>query len=105
MYAKIQPVNCVPSTATILTCNSVSIRNLYSNYQVQLSWSLLSDKSEVLQSQSLLMSKEDYDKWGSDDTYLLNYLADKLKLSIIEIVNGNIVTYDPPVLNSVLPSL
>lgn len=86
MYAKIQPVICYPSTATKLICPNVNIRNLGGDCYADIAWQLFSDTNEKLQYNFLKMPKEDYDLWGTDDTYILNYVASKLNLSIIEIV-------------------
>jgi hypothetical protein len=85
MYAKIQPVQCYPSQATVLLIAGVSV-SLGSS--ASFGWGLCpNDKLDSTLAQgTLTLDGAAYAAWDSDDEYLYRYSAEVLGLVIVEIV-------------------
>ena len=89
MYATITPVSVVPSTATVLFINNVTVQpGASASYQ----WWLQSEARGNLTTGVLSLAGDAYAAWGSDDEYLYRYAAETLGLTIIEIVPDAVAT-------------
>lgn len=89
MFAIIQPVSTgVPAkTADKLRVANVQINTVGTDGAADVRWQLYNDAGSVLEGASALTGAA-YDAWGSDDDYLLTWLAtpEVLNLTIVEIV-------------------
>ena len=89
MFAIIQPVSTgVPAkTADKLRVSNVQINTVGTDGAADVRWQLYNDAGSVLEGASALTGAA-YDAWGSNDDYLLTWLAkpEVLNLTIIEIV-------------------
>ena len=89
MYATIQPVSAgwPAKTADKLRVSNVQINTVGTDGAADVRWQLYNDAGSVLEGASALTGAA-YDAWGSDDDYLLTWLAtpEVLNLTIIEIV-------------------
>ena len=89
MFAIIQPVSTgVPAkTADKLRVSNVQINTVGTDGAADVRWQLYSDAGSVLEGANALTGAA-YDAWGSDDDYLLTWLAtpEVLNLTIVEIV-------------------
>ncbi len=85
MYAKIQPIQCYPSQATVLLIAGVSV-SLGSS--ASFGWGLCPDDKldSALAQGTLTLDGAAYAAWGTDDEYLYRFTAEQLGLTIIEIV-------------------
>lgn len=83
MYAKIQPVQVFPSTATVLWINNVTVQpGTSASYQ----WWLQNTERANLTTGTITLAGAAYAAWGEDDEYLYTYTAGVLGLTIVEIV-------------------
>ena len=83
MYAKIQPVQVFPSTATVLWINNVTVQpGTSASYQ----WWLQNTERANLTTGTITLAGAAYAAWGTDDEYLYRYSAGVLGLTIVEIV-------------------
>lgn len=89
MFAIIQPVSTgVPAkTADKLRVSNVQINTVGPDGSADVRWQLYNDAGSVLEGSSVLAGAA-YAAWGSNDEYLLMWLAtpEVLNLTIIEIV-------------------
>jgi hypothetical protein len=89
MYAKIQPVSTgwPAKTADKLRVSNVQITTIGTDGKANVQWQLYSDAGSVAEG-SCELAGAAYDAWGTDDAYLLTWLAEpaQLGLTIIEIV-------------------
>lgn len=89
MFAIIQPVSTgVPAkTADKLRVSNVQINTVGTDGAADVRWQLYNDAGSVLEGANALTGAA-YDAWGSDDDYLLTWLAtpEVLNLTIVEIV-------------------
>ena len=89
MYATIQPVSAgwPAKTADKLRVSNVQINTVGTDGAADVRWQLYNDAGSVLEGASALTGAA-YDAWGSNDDYLLTWLAtpEVLNLTIIEIV-------------------
>ena len=84
MYAIIEPVSIFPSVADKIYCRNVKVNILRKNAQI--CWDLISSTSgESLKNDYFTIQDEEYNNWADDDSYILNLIANKLGLKIIEI--------------------
>ena len=83
MYAKIQPVQVFPSTATVLWINNVTVQpGTSASYQ----WWLQNTERANLTTGTITLAGAAYAAWGEDDEYLYTYTATALGLTIVAIV-------------------
>jgi hypothetical protein len=89
MYATIQPVSTgwPAKTADKLRVSNVQITTIGVDGKANVQWQLYSDAGSVAEG-SCELSGAAYDAWGTDDAYLLEWLAEpaQLGLTIVEIV-------------------
>ena len=89
MYATIQPVSTgwPAKTADKLRVSNVQITTIGLDGKANVQWQLYSDAGSVAEG-SCELSGAAYDAWGTDDAYLLEWLAEpaQLGLTIVEIV-------------------
>jgi len=83
MYAKIQPVQVFPGTATVLFINNVTVQP---GASASCQWWLQTEERGNLTTGVLSLAGEAYAAWGSDDEYLYTFTAEALGLTITEIV-------------------
>jgi hypothetical protein len=89
--------NIVPieSTQTIVS-NKMNIRvlNLVFGVSIEVIASVIQSNGTVTQNYHLVISGEEYDNWGSDDSYMVNLIASKIGASI-EPTNTNVEITTP----------
>ena len=89
MYATIQPVSTgwPAKTADKLRVSNVQITTIGLDGKANVQWQLYSDAGSVAEG-SCELAGAAYDAWGTDDAYLLTWLAEpaQLGLTIVEIV-------------------
>ena len=89
MYATIQPVSTgwPAKTADKLRVSNVQITTIGTDGKANVQWQLYSDAGSVAEG-SCELAGAAYDAWGTDDAYLLTWLAEpaQLGLTIVEIV-------------------
>lgn len=104
MFAIIQPVSTgIPAkTADKLRVSNVQINNVGPDGVADVRWQLYNDAGSVLEGTSILAGAA-YAAWGSNDEYLLTWLAtpEVLDLTIVEIVPVDPV---PPAPEPVAPA-
>ena len=94
MYAKIQPVQVFPSTATVLWINNVTVQpGTSASYQ----WWLQNTERANLTTGTITLAGAAYAAWGTDDEYLYTYTAGVLGLTIVEIAPDVAPLVDAPV--------
>ena len=83
MYAIIEPLNYRQGAATVLSITQTSVEL---SRGAAVSWSLMSeDRSSLFEHGTNLLGGEEYSSWLGDDEYVMNWLAGKLNITIIEI--------------------
>ena len=83
MYATIQPLNYRQGNATILSITQASV-DLSRGAAV--SWSLMNeDRTVLFEHGTSLLGGEEYSSWLGDDEYVMRWLAEKLRVTIVEI--------------------
>ena len=106
MFAIIQPVSTgVPAkTADKLRVANVQINTVGPDGSADVRWQLYNDAGSVLEGSSVLAGAA-YAAWGSDDEYLLTWLAtpEVLNLTIVEIVPDAPPAPEPPVVEPPAP--
>ena len=59
------------------------IIDLQLHSQARISWTLFSENKKMrLDSGQLVMQGADYDAWGNDDNYVINWICDQLGLTL-----------------------
>ena len=76
----IQPKEII--TTTLVTRITIQTHNIIMNESVNLLVSYYNDKDKYVETTHLLLDGDDYKNWGSDDNYLLNWVCNKLNLTI-----------------------
>jgi hypothetical protein len=84
MKAKIQPVTLL-GQATADTLFIVGA-NAQLGLSATFSYQLLGANAEPVHVGQVTMPPPDYEQWGSDDTFAVNYVARKLGLTVLELV-------------------
>lgn len=89
MHAIIDPVPVFspPAVATKLYIQSVTIHALGPNGSATIGWSLVSESLGVVSANVEKLSGAAYQSWSSDDSYILHWLASKLRITIVSIVD------------------
>lgn len=87
MYAIISPVSVYPSTATMLCVPEVMVQNLGVATRAVVTWTLCTSEAQPLSQGTVAMPSETYALWGSDDTFVFNWLGEQLDLTITTIVD------------------
>lgn len=83
MYANIQPLDYRQGNATILSITQTSV-DLSRGAAV--SWSLMSeDRTVLFEHGTKYLTGEEYSSWLGDDEYVMRWLAEKLRVTIVEI--------------------
>ena len=91
MYAKIDPVQVFPGEASVLFINNVSVRpGVSASFQ----WWLQSDSGTQLTQGTLALDGAAYQAWDVD-TYLYEYTALQIGVTITEIVEPAAVAAAP----------
>ena len=65
-------------TTETVTSFTVSVSNIILFKSVNLQIRLINSSNNVVQAFPLTLSGTDYTNWGGDDTYLYQYVADKM---------------------------
>ena len=86
MYAVIEPVTYRTGQGTRLLIRSV---NIQLDVGASIQWSVHSEDKKEFESGGLMMSGVDYTAWASDDTYVLQWVASQLNLTIDSIEPGD----------------
>lgn len=93
MKASIQPVSVLNKTASVLNILGANVRlGHYANFN----YVLTDDDGTTMHHGDVTMPNEDYELWGDDDSYAMQYVAQKLGLTIVSI-NTNVGIPTPPV--------
>ena len=71
-------------TTTTITKITITTHNIIINSSVNLLVTYYDEKDKYVETIHLLLDGEDYKLWGSDDNYLLNWVCNKLNLTIQE---------------------
>lgn len=83
MFAKIQPVNVFPrGQAAVLEVMAIVTPNKGANVE----WRLSSEAMQPMTQGMEAMPKDAYDLWAADDSYLFQWVASQLGLTITELV-------------------
>ena len=69
-------------TTTTITKITITTHNIIINYSINLLVGYYDDKDKYVETIHLVLDGEDYKQWGSDDNYLLNWVCNKLNLTI-----------------------
>lgn len=102
MYATIQPVQVYPSTANVLVIsNPVVSPGLSAVFTAYLKDAPAG--AYLTPGTTLTMEGDSYTAWGNDDDYLYTYTAQKLGLTIVEIVPD--ATPATPVVEELAPTV
>ena len=108
MYATIQPISTgwPAKTADKLRVSNVAITTIGLEGKANVQWQLYSDAGSVAEG-SCELAGAAYDAWGTDDSYLLTWLAEptQLGLTIIHIVPDDPVIVVPPLPDMTAPVL
>ena len=86
MYATISPVTVFPSEATQLQVPEVLLMGLGSSARCIVTYALCDSEGSKLRQDLMIMDAETYASWGTDDSFVLTWLATQLGLTIVEIV-------------------
>lgn len=93
MFANIKPVNVFPrGQAVILEALAI----VTPNKGARVEWRLSNSSTHAIAQGLEDMQKEDYDKWGEDDSYLFTWLAGKLGVEVTEVVEPPPPPVEPP---------
>lgn len=91
--------NIVPieSTQTVVS-NKMTIRvlNLTFGVSIEVIASVIQTNGTVTQNYHLVISGEEYSNWGSDDTYMVNLIANKIGVTLDTNTNVTITTANEP---------
>lgn len=69
-------------TTTTITKITITTHNIIINESVNLLVGYYDEKDNYVETIHLVLDGEDYKKWGTDDNYLLNWVCNKLNLTI-----------------------
>lgn len=86
MYATISPVTVFPSQATQLQVPEVLLLGLGSSARCIVTYALCDSEGAKLIQDLLTMDTETYASWGTDDSFVLAWIASQLGLTIVESV-------------------
>ena len=81
-----QTINIVPqdqTTVKTIESFSVTVVDFVLFQKVTLNVKLFDKNNNFISVQTIEVSGDDYTNWGSNDTYITNYVAQKLGLQII----------------------
>ena len=100
---KIQPTQNIRTESIFSFTITNLVVNLFNGAHSNVS--LFDSNNNFLQSINIIISKEEYEKWGSDDNYMVNLIATKMGFQLegsntISTINGITVpsvTYTTPV--------
>jgi hypothetical protein len=79
MLKSIQPIQPQNLTTVKVVCGfEVEVMNVILNTSAKLSVRLYDTNNKLVNVQIMDLSGEDYKNWGSNDDYIINYVAQKL---------------------------
>ena len=70
-------------TTIHITSFNVSIRDVVLNTSATLVVQLFDSNNKIIEVKNLILTGQDYDNWGADDKYIINYVANKLGFTLI----------------------
>ena len=76
----IQPKEII--TINLINRITIQTHNIIMNESVNLLVSYYDDKDKYCETIHLILDGDDYKNWGTDDNYLLNWVCNKLNLTI-----------------------
>lgn len=83
MHAVIQPVSVLGRGEA----NELHVvAHVSPNREASLEWSLRTDKGEAIHHGLVGLTGDEYSAWGTDDTYVFTKVAEKLNLTVVEIL-------------------
>lgn len=93
MFANIKPVTVFPRGQAVVL-EALAIVKL--NEGANIEWRLSNSSMQAIAQGLEAMQKEDYDQWGTDDSYVFTWLAGKLGVEVTEVVEPPPPAVEPP---------
>jgi hypothetical protein len=81
LQVEINPTQVLSQTVTMLRVIGAWINKFGSEGSANVHWVLYDKYDNQVDSGALLAEGSDYDAWGADDTYVLNFVLSKLGLT------------------------
>ena len=96
MSIDIVPVPFYNYTPMICSFN-YSVDRLILSQSISFNVLLIDQYKNILQIQKVILEGDDYKQWGNDDTYIVNYICDKLNLTTLIKLHNTSPVVDPVV--------